>query len=580
MQWLEDFGVTKQKKSLDIFFYYLKNGEVKKMKGIKKVLAPVLILALAMPMEIFAAGNVSVSVAGQEIAVTGSFEENAQKQYLAKAYKPGYADAADDTDEKYEGYLAALMQAESNEDGSFTLKLDFGEALLSGDYLLKISTANTREELETTFYYVSKTEQDDLLTKLNSDEETTSATDVQELIEKNARTMGIDLTAEFAQVTNQASVYTRMFELRTYEDMKAVVNTFRSLCLLSLIEQASDGAAVQSIMSANSDFFGLDDAVYNQLTDPLQALDKLRKYHASMEAFETAFEEAVAVTAFSQLSRTDMPSLIETYRSKLTLPSDYDSYLASNSAQALNLYKKMEAVTSFASFTDISNYIKENYKSSGGGGGGDGTAVKGSSSVGGTVVPTEDIAQPEQTPAQVLPFVDLTSTEWAHEAIAYLYEQGMISGVDGTHFEPDKEITREAFVTMIVRAFGVWGDSDAEFSDVEPGAWYAEYIDRAVSSQVIKGKGDGTFGVGETLTRQDMAVILQRVASYAGITVKELRAYEKFADAEQIGDYAKSAVKALYCAEILNGVEDNRFAPQDTATRAMAAKTIYELLMH
>lgn len=571
-----------QNERLDIFFYYLKNGEVRKMRRIKKVLVPALVLALAMPMEIFAAGSVSVSVAGQEISVTGNFEQNAKKQYLAQAYKPEYADATDDTDAKYESYLAALVQAESNKDGSFSLTMDFDEALLSGDYLMKISSANTREELETTFYYVSKTEQDDILAKLNSEEETTSAADVQKLIEENARTMGIDLTAEFAQVTNKTSVYTRMFELRPYKDMNTVVKTFRALCLLSLIEQASDGAAVQSIMSANSDFFGdfLNGAVYQQLTDPLQALDKLRTYHASMIAFEAAFEEAVAVTAFTQLSRTDIPNLIETYRSKLTLPSDYDSYLAADANRALELYKKMEAVASFASFTDVSNYIKNNYKSNGGGGGGGGTAVKGSSSAGGTVVPTEDVTQPVQTPAQELPFVDLASTEWAHEAIEYLYGQGMISGVDGTHFEPNAEITREAFVTMIVRAFGVWGDSDAEFSDVEPGAWYAEYIDRAVSSQVIKGKGDGTFGVGETLTRRDMAVILHRVASYAGITVKELREYDEFADAAQIGDYAKSAVKALYCAEILNGVGDNRFAPQDTATRAMAAKTIYELLMH
>ena len=48
-----------------------------------------------------------------------------------------------------------------------------------------------------------------------------------------------------------------------------------------------------------------------------------------------------------------------------------------------------------------------------------------------------------------------------------------------------------------------------------------------------------------------------------------------FADDEQISDYAKTAVYALYDAGIINGVSEDEFAAKDYLTRAQAAKIIY-----
>ena len=52
-----------------------------------------------------------------------------------------------------------------------------------------------------------------------------------------------------------------------------------------------------------------------------------------------------------------------------------------------------------------------------------------------------------------------------------------------------------------------------------------------------------------------------------------------FEDKGQISDYALESVEALYRAGIVNGISDKEFNPKGTATRAMAAQMIYQLLV-
>ena len=87
------------------------------------------------------------------------------------------------------------------------------------------------------------------------------------------------------------------------------------------------------------------------------------------------------------------------------------------------------------------------------------------------------------------------------------------------------------------------------------------------------GRNAKIFGIGDNVTRQDMAVIIFRAA--------QLKASEKtadFSDFEKISDYAKEAVGALCSAGIINGTGDNCFSPLETVTRAQAAKIAYELM--
>ena len=211
--------------------------------------------------------------------------------------------------------------------------------------------------------------------------------------------------------------------------------------------------------------------------------------------------------------------------------------------------------------------------SSGGGGGGyfPTTAVKPDNDE-----ETEDSANP-QKPDNKKTFSDLDKAEWSREAVEFLAGEGIISGRSDTEFAPNENITREEFLAIAVRAFGLLDENaKCSFSDVPESAWFYSAVASAYNEGITSGVSDTMFGAGENITRQDMCVLAYKSANIAGITLEEGEL--SFDDTDEISEYARDCTARMSFAGIVNGVGDNKFAPRDTATRASAAKIIYELL--
>lgn len=85
------------------------------------------------------------------------------------------------------------------------------------------------------------------------------------------------------------------------------------------------------------------------------------------------------------------------------------------------------------------------------------------------------------------------------------------------------------------------------------------------------------FGVGQNITREDMAVMVYRAAKKTG-KVSDAEQGAAFADENEISDYAKEAVNTLKARGVMGGKGENRFEPKAYATRAEAAKMIHGLI--
>jgi len=181
------------------------------------------------------------------------------------------------------------------------------------------------------------------------------------------------------------------------------------------------------------------------------------------------------------------------------------------------------------------------------------------------------------TEQKVETFKDLSNTHWAYESVKWLKNRGIVNGTDAGNFEPDRQVTREEFAKMIVLASGMTvNNQSADFTDMADGAWYVPYIGAAADAGIVGGVGDGSFGIGRNITRQDMAVMAKRALDAKATQFVKVKDYTPFADADVFADYAMDAVKALFEAGIINGKGENLFDPNGTATRAEAAKIIYE----
>lgn len=230
----------------------------------------------------------------------------------------------------------------------------------------------------------------------------------------------------------------------------------------------------------------------------------------------------------------------------------------------------------FASYAALADAIGEgsqggNSGGSGGSGGSSGGGIK-NAEYSETYTKTDT---PEKINKNI--FDDIDDVGWAVEAIIELAQKGIILGKGDRLFYPNDNITREEFVKIIVKTFFENAEvSDKSFDDVSDGEWYAEFVKKACGEGIINGIGENIFGTGMNITREDMAVIAYRTALKSGkLKESERTSGFIFADDEQISDYAKTAVYALYDAGIINGVSEDEFAAKDYLTRAQAAKIIY-----
>ena len=190
------------------------------------------------------------------------------------------------------------------------------------------------------------------------------------------------------------------------------------------------------------------------------------------------------------------------------------------------------------------------------------------------------VTSPTQPVTPVQPasmFDDIADYAWASEAITELAKKGVISGKSTGIFAPADNITRAEFVKILVGALNIASNNSAsEFGDVASDHWAHSYVSAATGAGIVNGIGDGSFGAGFTITRQDMAVMCYRALSVLGVEFDETLTKD-FADASSIADYAKDAVALLGGAGIINGRGDNSFCPAELLTRAEAAKIIYSL---
>ena len=237
-------------------------------------------------------------------------------------------------------------------------------------------------------------------------------------------------------------------------------------------------------------------------------------------------------------------------------------------------YKDLEELVSALS-DGIEKYSKSGGSSSGGSSGGGGGSKKTSASV---EIPTK-LDSVEIPTALASRFRDLENADWAVEAIEYLAKEGIVSGKSANKFDPDANMTRAEFAKVLVLAFDIADNgASVELSDVNPGDWYYEYVASAYNKGIIKGYGD-SFGADDFITRQDMATIVSRALETVGKKAEKVREYEGFADEAEVAEYALENVKTLYSAGIINGMDENNFAPTAFATRAQAAKIIYGLIV-
>ena len=172
-------------------------------------------------------------------------------------------------------------------------------------------------------------------------------------------------------------------------------------------------------------------------------------------------------------------------------------------------------------------------------------------------------------------FTDIAG-HWAKDDIEAMVALGVVSGVTETTFEPDRSVTRAEFATLIAKALKLNGTTSEDFADVLSGEWYYTFVHTAASAGLIAGY-DGYFRPDDPITREEMAVVLAKAYALRGGAVLS-GGIEKFADRDEIADWAYASVDTVTTAGLISGMTPTTFVASSYTTRAQAVSVLRRLL--
>lgn len=193
--------------------------------------------------------------------------------------------------------------------------------------------------------------------------------------------------------------------------------------------------------------------------------------------------------------------------------------------------------------------------------------------------PTADTtvyAKWEKEAPVLLPFLDVTKSDWFYEDVAYVYENGLMNGVGEGLFGPGGTTTRAMVVTILYRLEGepaVTGDTP--FTDLVAGQYYLDAVAWASANDIVNGVTSTTFAPNAPITREQMAAILYRYAQYKGMDTTDRGNLGSFADGNTVSPYAVEALAWANAEGLVNGVESNRLNPTGQAPRSQVAAILH-----
>ncbi len=191
-----------------------------------------------------------------------------------------------------------------------------------------------------------------------------------------------------------------------------------------------------------------------------------------------------------------------------------------------------------------------------------------------TVKVTYEKTAAAQQPVQpiALPFKDVKADRWSYSAIKYAYENKLFSGTSANEFSPADEMTRGMLVTVLYRLAGEPAvNGDAGFTDVKSGDWYAKAVAWAKANKIVSGVSAAEFAPNKDITREQMAAILYRYASYKSYSTAANGSIAGFNDNANVSAFAKDAVSWAVGEKLISGTGNNTLAPKGNATREQVA---------
>ena len=182
-------------------------------------------------------------------------------------------------------------------------------------------------------------------------------------------------------------------------------------------------------------------------------------------------------------------------------------------------------------------------------------------------------------PDTTITFTDVKENDWFYANVQYVVENKLMNGVAEDKFAPNDTLTRAMLVTVLYRNAGEPAvNKSILFADVDMGSWYANAVVWAKQNGIVNGVNETEFEPDANITREQIAAIMFRYAQYKGMEAVTLEENLHFDDADEISEYAVSAMNWVVGTGLVKGKSATTINPKDNATRAEIAAILQRFI--
>lgn len=174
-------------------------------------------------------------------------------------------------------------------------------------------------------------------------------------------------------------------------------------------------------------------------------------------------------------------------------------------------------------------------------------------------------------------FIDVPHGEWYYKDANEAGERWIINGIRPFVFGAGEPITRAMAVTILGRAVKAEMSSGVTiFIDVPENEWFSGAVRWANQQSIVLGVSENEFAPNDYVTREQYITMLMRLVDKLEKTpeLSEL----PYSDAEEISQYAVEPMQKAATIGLLSGYEDGTIRPQSRLNRAEGVALVMRLL--
>lgn len=480
------------------------------------------------------------------------------------------------------GDIVYAAQGFTDKNGKFSFSYVNNDS--NGSYTVKV--AAPREGLEKSDSFKMVTDQ--MVSAISG--MTKNSAGIQSIIETYGEYMNLDMTA-FNALADKTAVYEFMASdpYVNLNSVKTITDGFYGAVIVRTIAEGGGTTAYMNFL--NNDAYGIlsKDGIptgeSESLFDELDATVKdgvlkavCAKAYTSVNQLSDTLEFYVLEQSLEKAVQwTEVHPVMVKYKDAGLLNVDFSVYNTLTNPQTADT--AMMGRTDLYTYTDVGNAFSAAVAAANVGN--TGTSGGGSGGGGGMVIPSVKVPEPveKDNQAAASKFNDMDDYMWANEAVTYLADKGIISGMGDGSFAPANGLTREEVSTIIVKTQKLETEGKhSDFVDVPSDRWSYPYVSAVYEAGLMVGVSDNEFGANSKITRNEFAAIMKRLIDMYDAEITFNERAEAYDDADEIPEWAKESVTYMKGTGLMLGNTGNRFDGNEVITRAYACDVLYSVL--